>query len=102
MPQPSPSSATIPSRSTSWLIEEANAGLYLHGININIPEFMTYPSQIVQKFAEDWGFIKTGLIIIDNITEVKAFLEEVAETGAHDGRDVEGFVVRCKMSPTQT
>jgi tRNA ligase len=79
--------------------DEANAGLYLHGININIPEFMTYPSQIVQKFAEDWGFIKTGLIIIDNITEVKAFLEEVAETGAHDGRDVEGFVVRCKMSP---
>ncbi|KAK4035126.1 fungal tRNA ligase phosphodiesterase domain-containing protein [Parachaetomium inaequale] len=75
-----------------------NAGLYLHGININIPEFMTYPSPIVQKFAEDWGFIKTGLIMIDDINEVKAFLEEVAETGAHDGRDVEGFVIRCKMT----
>ena len=74
------------------------AGLYLHGININLPEFMTYPSQLVQKFAEDWGFVKTGLIMIDDIHEVKAFLEEVAETGAHDGRDVEGFVIRCKMT----
>ncbi|KAL2129542.1 hypothetical protein VTI74DRAFT_7626 [Chaetomium olivicolor] len=74
------------------------AGLYLHGININNPEFMTYPSPLVQKFAEDWGFIKTGLIMIDNINDVKAFLEEVAETGAHDGRDVEGFVIRCKMT----
>ena len=74
------------------------AGLYLHGMNINIPEFMTYPSPLVQKFAEDWGFIKTGLIVIDDINEVKAFLEEVAETGAHDGRDVEGFVIRCKMT----
>jgi len=74
------------------------AGLYLHGININIPEFMTYPSPLVQKFAEDWGFIKTGLIIINDVDEVKAFLEEVAETGAHDGRDVEGFVIRCKIT----
>ncbi|KAK1755892.1 tRNA ligase 1 [Echria macrotheca] len=74
------------------------AGLYLHGININIPEFMTYPSALVQKFAEDWGFIKTGLIVIDDIHEVKAFLEEVAETGAHGGRDVEGFVIRCKLT----
>ncbi|KAK0620006.1 fungal tRNA ligase phosphodiesterase domain-containing protein [Immersiella caudata] len=75
-----------------------SAGLYLHGININIPEFMTYPSPLVQKFAEDWGFVKTGLIVIDDITEVKAFLEEAAESGAHGGRDVEGFVIRCKMT----
>ncbi|KAL2019306.1 hypothetical protein VTK56DRAFT_9773 [Thermocarpiscus australiensis] len=74
------------------------AGLYLHGININIPEFVTYPSPLVQKFAEDWGFIKTGLILIDDIDDVKAFLEEVAESGSHDGRDVEGFVIRCKMT----
>ncbi|KAL1840674.1 hypothetical protein VTJ49DRAFT_224 [Mycothermus thermophilus] len=79
--------------------EGDKAGLYLHGININLPEFMTYPSTLVQKFAEDWGFIKTGLIIIDDIDEVRAFLEEVAETGAHDGRDVEGFVIRCKRTP---
>ena len=74
------------------------AGLYLHGININVPEFVTYPSPLVQKFAEDWGFVKTGLIVIEDVNEVKAFLEEVAETGAHGGRDVEGFVIRCKLT----
>ncbi|KAH7160092.1 RNA ligase-domain-containing protein [Dactylonectria estremocensis] len=74
------------------------AGLYLHGINHNLPEFATYPSAHVQDFAADWGFIKTGLIVMDDINQVKAFLEEAAQTGAHDGRDVEGFVIRCKMS----
>jgi len=82
--------------------EDDKAGLYLHGMNLNLPEFATYPSALVQKFAEDWGFIKTGLIVIDDIREVKAFLEEVAEVGAHDGRDIEGFVIRCKKSPDKT
>lgn len=75
------------------------AGLYLHGINLNLPEFRTYPSVLVQDFAEKWGFIKTELKVIDTIAEVRQFLESVAETGAHDGRDVEGFVIRCRMSP---
>ncbi|OAA39143.1 tRNA ligase [Metarhizium rileyi] len=74
------------------------AGLYLHGINLNIPEFITYPSLAVQQFADQWGFIKTGLTVIEDIQEVKLFLEEVAQTGSHDGREVEGFVIRCKMS----
>ncbi|KAK3318895.1 fungal tRNA ligase phosphodiesterase domain-containing protein [Apodospora peruviana] len=74
------------------------AGLYLHGMNLNLPQFMTYPSALIQQFAEDWGFVKTGLIVIDDIKEVKAFLEEVAETGSHGGRDIEGFVIRCKRS----
>lgn len=74
------------------------AGLYLHGINLNVPEFATYPSNFVQEFADQWGFRKTGLIMMDDINQVKAFLEEAAETGAHDGRDVEGFVIRCRMT----
>ena len=74
------------------------AGLYLHGINLNLPEFATYPSANVQEFADQWGFRRTGLTVIDDVKQVRSFLEEVAETGAHDGRDVEGFVVRCKMS----
>lgn len=74
------------------------AGLYLHGINLNLPEFATYPSANVQEFADQWGFRKTGLIEMNDIREVQKFLEEVSETGAHDGRDVEGFVIRCKMS----
>lgn len=75
------------------------AGLYLHGMNINVPAFMTYPSDLVQKFADDWGFRKVGLHVFDDIDTVRTFLEGVAETGAHEGRDVEGFVIRCRMSP---
>ncbi|KAF2967908.1 hypothetical protein GQX73_g5670 [Xylaria multiplex] len=74
------------------------AGLYLHGINVNIPEFMTYPSHLVQQFADEWGFRKVDLESFDDIETVKDFLEKVAESGAHGGRDVEGFVVRCGIS----
>ncbi|KAI1074063.1 tRNA ligase [Whalleya microplaca] len=74
------------------------AGLYLHGINVNIPEFMTYPSPLVQQFADEWGFRKIGVQTFDDIDTVKTFLEGVAESGAHEGRDVEGFVIRCRRS----
>lgn len=74
------------------------AGLYLHGMNLNLPVFATYPSSHVQDFASQWGFRKTGLIVMEDIHEVKNFLEQVAESGAHDGRDVEGFVIRCQVS----
>lgn len=75
------------------------AGLYLHGININLPEFMTYPSDLVQAFADEWGFRKVGLITYPDTESVQKFLDGAAESGAHDGRDVEGFVIRCRMSP---
>lgn len=74
------------------------AGLYLHGINLNQPYFRTYPSAQVQSFASDWGFKQVGLLTFNDIDAAKAFLENVAETGAYDGRDVEGFVIRCRKS----
>ncbi|KAK2056948.1 fungal tRNA ligase adenylyltransferase [Colletotrichum caudatum] len=74
------------------------AGLYIHGINLNLPEFVTYPSALVQSFGDAWGFKQVGLIIMDDVKEVKSFLEGVAETGAYGDRDVEGFVIRCKES----
>ncbi|XWW95994.1 hypothetical protein V2A60_003964 [Cordyceps javanica] len=74
------------------------AGLYLHGVNLNLPEFHTYPSTDVQKFAEDWGFRKTNYLVFEDVNKVKEFLEDASTTGAYDGRDVEGFVIRCKMS----
>jgi tRNA ligase len=77
-----------------------NAGLYLHGININIPEFMTYPGDQVQAFADEWGFKKTDFLVIEEIQEAKKFLDGVAETGSYNGRDVEGFVIRCKARQT--
>ncbi|TVY81999.1 tRNA ligase [Lachnellula suecica] len=78
------------------------AGLYLHGININLPEFMTYPGDQVQAFADEWGFRKTDFLVIEDIQAVKKFLEGVAETGHYSGRDVEGFVIRCKTRATSS
>ncbi|KAI1804929.1 tRNA ligase [Daldinia bambusicola] len=75
------------------------AGLYLHGVNVNVPEFVTYSSSLVQQFADEWGFRKVSVKTFDDVNSVKSFLEAVAESGAHEGRDVEGFVIRCKMSP---
>lgn len=74
------------------------AGLYLHGINVNVPEFTTYSGPLVHQFADDWGFLKIGLITMNTVGQVKDFLQGCAETGAYEGRDVEGFVVRCKRS----
>lgn len=81
------------------------AGLYLHGINLNVPEFTTYPGVDVQRFADDWGFKRTDFFVIDSINEARKFLESVAETGHYNGRDVEGFVIRCRTtygSPNHT
>lgn len=72
------------------------AGLYLHGINLNLPEFATYPHHLVDMFAEEWGFKQTTYIIKDDIQDVKSFLDGIAETGAFEGRDTEGFVIRCQ------
>lgn len=76
--------------------EKDAAGLYLHGININLPEFMTYPGAQVQAYAEEWGFKKTDFLVYEDIDSTKTFLDEVAETGHYNGRDIEGFVIRCK------
>lgn len=72
------------------------SGLYLHGININVPEFMTYPGNLVDRFAADWGFKKTMYVMEDDILKTKGFLDKVAETGAYAGRETEGFVIRCQ------
>lgn len=72
------------------------AGLYLHGINLNLPEFTTYPGELVHAFADDWGFKKIEYLIKDDIKTVKTFLEDCAVTGSWNGRDTEGFVIRCQ------
>lgn len=72
------------------------AGLYLHGINLNLPEFVTYPGHLVDRFATEWGFKKTMYVMEDDISKVKSFLDKVAETGNYAGRDTEGFVIRCQ------
>ena len=80
------------------------AGLYLHGINLNLPEFATYPGPLLHAFADEWGFRKTEFLAKDNLQGVRSFLEDVGETGAWNGRDVEGFVIRCqaRASPSDS
>lgn len=73
------------------------AGLYLHGLNYNLPEFATKSGADVHRFADEWGFKKAQYLLIDTLEEVKKFLEDCAETGSWDGRETEGFVVRCML-----
>ncbi|KAK6335559.1 hypothetical protein TWF696_002330 [Orbilia brochopaga] len=72
------------------------AGLYLHGVNLNLPVFATWPAAQVRAFADDWGFKKIETIEKQSVDELKTFLEGVAESGEWNGRAVEGFVIRCK------
>ncbi|KAF8430312.1 RNA ligase-domain-containing protein [Tirmania nivea] len=74
---------------------EDRAGLYLHGINFNVPKFATCSQREVQKFAETYGMRKTDYFEMQDVDSLKKFLEEAAETGSWDGKDVEGFVIRC-------
>ncbi len=76
------------------------AGLYLHGINFNLPEFATLSGPEVHEFADNWGFKKAQYVIIQSLDDVKSFLEKCAETGSWGGRDTEGFVIRCKIRET--
>jgi tRNA ligase len=72
------------------------AGLYVHGINLNLPEFATYPGHLVDRFADEWGMKKVVYVMENDVNEVKKFLDNVAETGNYNGRDTEGFVIRCQ------
>ena len=76
--------------------EPKDAGLYIHGVNLNLPDFATYSSELVHQFADEWGFKKALFLIKDDVDSMKTFLEECAETGSYDGRDTEGFVIRCR------
>ena len=76
--------------------DEKTAGLYLHGMNLNLPEFATYPGHLVHKFADEWGFKKAEYLMKDNVDTMKKFLDNCAETGSWNGRDTEGFVIRCQ------
>ncbi|KAL8869734.1 MAG: hypothetical protein Q9174_004047 [Haloplaca sp. 1 TL-2023] len=71
------------------------AGLYLHGVNLNLPDFATYPSELVHAFADLWGFRKAEYVLKDDLDDVKSFLDGCAKTGSWNGRDTEGFVIRC-------
>ncbi|MCJ1294028.1 hypothetical protein MMC34_005585 [Xylographa carneopallida] len=78
--------------------DEKSAGLYIHGMNLNLPEFATYPGPLVHKFSDQWGFKKAEYLFKDDIESVKIFLDGCAESGSFEGKDTEGFVIRCQKS----
>lgn len=82
--------------------DENAAGIYLHGINFNVPEFVTLSCGEVHEFADKWGFKKAAYVTFNDVPSVKEFLDKCAETGSWNGRDTEGFVVRCKKGKPET
>ncbi|OAX33523.1 hypothetical protein K503DRAFT_804308 [Rhizopogon vinicolor AM-OR11-026] len=73
------------------------SGLHLHGINKTTKGFHTMPTETVDAFAEEWGFIKTPTITFDSIPDVKLFTDDIAKTGKWNGEALEGFVVRTHV-----
>ncbi|KAJ5893874.1 tRNA ligase [Penicillium taxi] len=80
----------------------AAAGIYLHGLNYNVPKFATMSGEKVQQFADEWGFKKCKYETFTDIDTVSKFLEECSRTGTWDGRETEGFVVRCQLNENGT
>jgi len=78
------------------------SGLYLHGINENARDFRTRPTDVVDKFADEWGFVKTRTIVLKSIQEIRDFATKVGETGKWDGEAIEGFVVRTQVTEPPT
>ncbi|KAG5354708.1 tRNA ligase [Yarrowia sp. B02] len=72
------------------------AGIYLHGLNLNTPTFSTYPSPRVREFAEVFGLRHVKTLDFESMTELQDFLMLCDETGQYENRDIEGFVVRGK------
>ena len=56
------------------------------------------PSDTVDAFAEEWGFIPTPHVTFNTIKEVRAFTSSCAEAGEWNGEPVEGFVVRTRVA----
>ncbi|KAI9105614.1 RNA ligase-domain-containing protein [Phlyctochytrium arcticum] len=71
-------------------------GLYLHGINHNVREFVTWDSAKVKDVASRFGFKSVDSLVFDTIQEVQSFTDECRTSGSYEGRAIEGFVVRCK------
>ena len=74
------------------------SGLHLHGINENTKDFRTQPTDVVDQFADEWGFIKTRTTVLNSIQEVRDFTTEVGKTGKWEGEALEGFVVRTQVT----
>ncbi|KAK7469244.1 tRNA ligase [Stygiomarasmius scandens] len=72
-------------------------GLHLHGLNTSTKAFHTLSQDIVDKFAEEWGFIRTLSSVCNTIEEVQEFTQKVGSDQVWEGQAVEGFVARTHV-----
>ncbi|CCH42064.1 hypothetical protein BN7_1603 [Wickerhamomyces ciferrii] len=75
-----------------------SAGLYLHGLNLNKPSFETYSIEEVSDFAGVYGFKTVDHFTIQDIASLKNRLTEYSLSGCYNGKEIEGFVIRCKKT----
>ncbi|GEQ68849.1 hypothetical protein JCM33374_g2518 [Metschnikowia sp. JCM 33374] len=75
---------------------EKLAGLYLHGLNNNDIKFSTAPMDSVAEFGKAWGFREVEYTTYETYDELMRFIKGVDEVGTYKGRELEGFVIRCK------
>ncbi|KAJ3152726.1 hypothetical protein HDU86_005481 [Geranomyces michiganensis] len=71
-------------------------GLYLHGLNENIPEFRTWSSANLKPIAAQFGLKLVDAVVFNTVSEIRSFSDSCRETGSYNGRAIEGFVVRCR------
>ncbi|KAI0228795.1 tRNA ligase [Massospora cicadina] len=71
---------------------EGSRGLYLHGVNHNAIHFASWPSEVVQLVAEQFGFFKVANFPQPTLAHVRRFYEACG--GSLEGRAIEGFVVK--------
>lgn len=77
------------------------AGLYLHGVNYNTPEFKTWPMAKVVEFANTWGFKSIDYFTLEDEKSLRSFLTECEEKGHYNNQEIEGFVIRCSNKETK-
>ncbi|RKP30104.1 hypothetical protein METBISCDRAFT_17114 [Metschnikowia bicuspidata] len=73
-------------------------GLYLHGLNYNKKSFETRDMASVSDFADAWGFRKVSYTSFETYQSLISYMSAAAALGKHEGREIEGFVIRCKRA----
>lgn len=69
-------------------------GLYLHGINVNSRDFISWDIQRVEQIAQEFGLNSLKTLYFKEALELKEFLQELDKTGTFNGQEIEGFVIR--------
>lgn len=73
------------------------AGLYIHGVNYNTPEFRTWSMDKVHALGQRYGFKQVTYVIKEDIAALREFLEGCSSEGGFSGEEVEGFVIRTHL-----